>query len=177
MTDERIQALESVGFQWVLQHRVDELPGHTPPPKQISRKSIRDRQAQKERLVGSGKKQSQKWYDNYMALCDYKDKYGNCRVRAGKKKDSSYSKLGKWVDHQRQLYRGRHIGKNTSLTDDRIAALDEIGFEWVVVRRQSNQHVLTGQEGGNIVGEEAAEEGTEQEAEEEAEDEPETVGV
>ena len=95
MTDERIQALESVGFQWVLQHRVDDLPGHTPPPKQISKKSTRDRQVQKDRLLGTGKKQSQKWYDNYVMLCDYKDKYGNCRVRAGKKKDSSYSKLGK----------------------------------------------------------------------------------
>lgn len=50
---------------------------------------------QKEAIMGSGKKQAQKWYDSYEALRDYKDKYGNCRVKAGKKKDSSYSKLGK----------------------------------------------------------------------------------
>lgn len=94
MSDERIQELESVGFLWVLQHRVDDLPGHSPPPK-LAKRSTRDRQAQKERILRSGKKQSQKWYDNYLALRDYKEKYGNCRVRAGKKKDSSYSKLGK----------------------------------------------------------------------------------
>ena len=74
------------------------------------------------------------------------------------------------------------MGKTTSLTDDRIAALDEIGFEWVVVRRQSNQHILMGQEGESYVAEEDAG-GIADEAEivgpgEDAEDdEPETVGV
>lgn len=72
------------------------------------------------------------------------------------------------------------MGKNTSLTDDRIAALDEIGFEWVVVRRQSNLHVLTGQEEDSNVVEQDLGGMAEAEVvgeEEDAEDEPETVGV
>ena len=39
------------------------------------------------------------------------------------------------MDHQRQLYRLRAQGKPTSLSDERIAALDELGFEWIVVKR------------------------------------------
>ena len=83
---------------------------------------------QKKTILSNGKTQSQKWHDNYEELRRYREEHGNCRVKAGKKKDSSYSKLGKWVDHQRQLYRLRAQGKPTSLSDERIAALDEIGF-------------------------------------------------
>lgn len=69
------------------------------------------------------------------------------------------------------------MGKNTSLTDDRIAALDEIGFEWVVVRRQSNQHLLPGQEGDSNIDEVAAGGIAEAEIVGAGEDAPETVGV
>jgi hypothetical protein len=141
MSDERIQALEDVGFQWVLQHRVEDRgvvgplmqpsTSRTPLPP----RSARQMEQQKEAILSNGKKQSQKWYDNFEELRRYREEHGNCRVKAGKKKDSSYSKLGKWVDHQRQLYRLRAQGKPTSLSDERIAALDEIGFEWVVVKR------------------------------------------
>ena len=141
MSDERIQALEALEFQWVLQHRVDDrgvvgtLMQPTTARTPLPPRSARQVEQQKEAILSNGKKQSQKWYDNYEELRRYREEYGNCRVKAGKKKDSSYSKLGKWVDHQRQLYRLRAQGKPTSLSDERIAALDELGFEWVVVKR------------------------------------------
>lgn len=141
MSDERIQALEDIDFQWVLQHRVEDrgvvgpLMQPTTTRTPLPPRTARQMEQQKEAILSNGKKQSQKWYDNYEELRSYREEHGNCRVKAGKKKDSSYSKLGKWVDHQRQLYRLRAQGKPTSLSDERIAALDEIGFEWVVVKR------------------------------------------
>ena len=141
MSDERIQALEALEFHWILQHRVDDrgvvgtLMQPTTARTPLPPRSARQMEQQKEAILSNGKKQSQKWYDNYEDLRRYREEYGNCRVKAGKKKDSSYSKLGKWVDHQRQLYRLRAQGKPTSLSDERIAALDELGFEWIVVKR------------------------------------------
>lgn len=72
------------------------------------------------------------------------------------------------------------MGKNTSLTDDRIAALDEIGFEWVVVRRSSNAAVSAAVGSDNNEEEAAdpvAEADVVEEAEQEVEEVPETVGV
>ena len=39
-----------------------------------------------------------------------------------------------WVDRQRQMYKLRNQGKKTALTDDRVSALEEVGFEWAVPR-------------------------------------------
>jgi len=136
MTDERVQALESIGFQWTLQQKVHD----TSAPSSSGRSraaTLREREILKAQILKNGKKQSQKWYDNYEDLIAFKEEHNHSRVTAGKKKDGSYSQLGKWVDHQRQLYRSRELGKPSSLTDHRIAALNNVGFEWVVLRRSN----------------------------------------
>jgi hypothetical protein len=40
--------------------------------------------------------------------------------------------LGKWVNAQRQYYRTKNEGKPSSLTAERIARLEAIGFEWTL---------------------------------------------
>ena len=40
--------------------------------------------------------------------------------------------LGKWVDYQRQTYWKSQKGEKSPMTEDRIAQLDSIGFEWCI---------------------------------------------
>lgn len=79
------------------------------------------------------------WEERLDELKAYKKENGDCRVRAGKIREGTFSSLGKWVDRQRQMYKLRGQGKKTALTDERIAALEEIGFEWAVPRGKQPQ--------------------------------------
>ena len=64
-----------------------------------------------------------KWREQYLALLDYRKRFGDCRVPQNW--DGSNS-LAHWVKTQRNDY-----GKG-ELARERIAALEKIGFEWVV---------------------------------------------
>jgi len=61
------------------------------------------------------------WIKMFEALIDYNKRFGNCNVPQGWSEDP---KLGRWVSTQRKLY------KNGKLSPDRIAWLEEIGFQW-----------------------------------------------
>jgi len=61
------------------------------------------------------------WRTNYLALLDYRNRFGNCRVPQKWEKNKT---LATWVSSQRTLY-----GRN-KLSRERIAMLDKIGFEW-----------------------------------------------
>ena len=54
-------------------------------------------------------------------LLSYKENNGDCNVPKGYQKDT---RLGRWVARQRQFRR------KGSLSEDRIAKLDSIGFTW-----------------------------------------------
>lgn len=57
----------------------------------------------------------------------YRAEHGSCNVPNKWKENPA---LGKWVNAQRQYYRIRNEGKATSITAERIAKLEAIGFEW-----------------------------------------------
>ena len=57
----------------------------------------------------------------------YKAKEGDCNVPAKYPKDKQ---LGKWVSTQRQYYRLRNEGKPNHITDERVASLNSIDFDW-----------------------------------------------
>ena len=72
----------------------------------------------------SGKKLSKReqyWWTLFAELDEYKRDHGDCNVPF-----TFYPnpKLGRWVSNQRQLY------KRKDLSDERIEALERIGFEW-----------------------------------------------
>lgn len=54
----------------------------------------------------------------------FKEKNGHCNVV------EQSGSLGRWAHNQRQYYRLMKTGKKTSLTADRIAKLEAIGFVW-----------------------------------------------
>lgn len=61
------------------------------------------------------------WRSYYLALLEYRKRFGNCRVPQGWKEDK---KLATWVSSQRNHYLHGKVSR------ERIALLEKIGFEW-----------------------------------------------
>ena len=67
------------------------------------------------------------WESMFSMLIEYKEEHGDCLVA---RNDEKYKKLGSWVKAQRQQYRPLQKGKQSQITEERIAKLKEIGFVW-----------------------------------------------
>ena len=70
------------------------------------------------------------WNRMYALLCDYKEENGDCLVPQTK---GNVSKLAKWVCKQRSEYKRKRERKPSSLSDEREALLDQIGFTWKIL--------------------------------------------
>ena len=66
------------------------------------------------------------WTARFAELVAYKAKHGDCNVP----KNEENKELGTWVNKQRAEYRLLMNGKSSTMTGERIAKLDEIGFKW-----------------------------------------------
>ena len=70
-----------------------------------------------------------RWREKFDRLCDFQREYRHCRVPQRFVVESV--QLGLWVSKQRQLYKDFRNGKTSaSISDERIAELNAIGFEW-----------------------------------------------
>jgi hypothetical protein len=67
------------------------------------------------------------WNERFLELKKYKEHFGDCLVHT---KYSANAKLGTWVSHQHQYYKLHQEGKASSMTEDRIQALNDVGFNW-----------------------------------------------
>ena len=67
------------------------------------------------------------WTARFAELVAYKTRHNNCLVPA---KYEANKQLAKWVDKQREQYQLLKKGKNSTMTDERIAKLEKIGFVW-----------------------------------------------
>jgi hypothetical protein len=92
MTEERIQALNGIGFDWGTK-RTDLVP----------------------------------WSVRFQQLCEYKEQIGHCLVP---RTYAANPQLGKWVSVQRHSCRLRQGGHQNPVTEERIRALNGIGFDW-----------------------------------------------
>ena len=70
---------------------------------------------------------SGKWEHQYQKLVEYEAQNGDCIVPRGYLLNP---KLASWVAEQRKQYKLFHKNQDTSMTQDRIDLLDEIGFVW-----------------------------------------------
>ena len=160
MTEEKIAKLESIGFVWALNMHWDERYAELEqykakygdcnvPWKWSKNPQLADwvsRQRRQYRLYQEGKKSSLTeeqfaklesigfewaqlghWLRRYAELEHYKAKYGNCNVRVDW---SENPQLANWVNDQRRRYRLYQEGKQSSMTEEKIAKLERIGFEW-----------------------------------------------
>ena len=67
------------------------------------------------------------WDDRMAELLEYKEMYGHCNV------PSNYTpnrQLAVWVKRQRRQYKFFLATKPSSMTEKRIKALEDVGFEW-----------------------------------------------
>ena len=92
MTEERIRALESVGFDW---------------------------ETSKTDLASI-------WGERFQQLREFKVQFGHCRVP---RQYAANPKLGPWVSRQRSYYRLYKEGKSSTMTVERIRALESVGFD------------------------------------------------
>lgn len=70
--------------------------------------------------------QKGQWSIKYDELCAYREKFGNCLVH------HTYENipLARWVKRQRYQYKLMLDGKQSTMSKERVAALDRIGFVW-----------------------------------------------
>ena len=107
MTEDRIARLEAIGFEWSV------------------KKPYREKVP---------------WESRFKELKQYKKKHGTCHVPHVK--SGAHKQLADWVTYQRSGYsefiKARQAGKPTvncrGMTEDRIARLEKIGFEWSFYR-------------------------------------------
>jgi hypothetical protein len=68
------------------------------------------------------------WENKLQELIKYKTINGTCDIPS--KCPKEYKKIRNWVELQRQQYRLFRAKRTTSLTQDRIKKLEDIGFDW-----------------------------------------------
>mmetsp|Transcript_34724 Transcript_34724/g.42461 ORF Transcript_34724/g.42461 Transcript_34724/m.42461 type:complete len:333 (-) Transcript_34724:94-1092(-) len=73
------------------------------------------------------------WMEQYERLKEFQAREGHCRVPQKYKKDPT---LGRWVMSQRLHYKRLKQGKSR-MPEERVKALDDIGFTWDVVGAKS----------------------------------------
>jgi len=67
------------------------------------------------------------WDLKFDELIRYREKHGDCLVPT-KYKDNPA--LGRWVSTQRAQYKLMQEGKVSTMTKERVAGLEEVGFAW-----------------------------------------------
>ena len=66
-----------------------------------------------------------KWMDKYNSLAQYKRLHGHCRISGRENKD-----LSEWARRQRYQYSRMRKNESSTLTEERVRMLEEIGFEF-----------------------------------------------
>lgn len=86
------------------------------------------RQHQQQVVVSSPmRKFDGKWGERLEQLRAYKDTHGDCLVPDGY---SANPKLARWVREQRGQFKNLRDGKPSHMTQERMAALNELNFTW-----------------------------------------------
>jgi len=80
------------------------------------------------------------WNERYKQLCDFKNRYGHCRVPSEFSDDISF---GHWVTQQKARLGAKYTGKYSSLTKEQKQKLEDLGLEWTITKfvRNSNARV------------------------------------
>eukprot|EP00934_Nitzschia_sp_Nitz4_P007680 Nitzschia sp. Nitz4//scaffold45_size130396//97951//99093//NITZ4_003465-RA/size130396-processed-gene-0.226-mRNA-1//-1//CDS//3329552446//7670//frame0 len=71
--------------------------------------------------------QNKQWDEAFEELLEFRKKRGNCQVPHGFKENPS---LSRWVKRQRYQYKLLKEGKPSTMTEERIERLENVGFVW-----------------------------------------------
>ena len=166
MTQERIDQLNSVGFDWgttvigwdghfekLVQFK--EVHGHCQVPQKYSVNDVNlgnwvshQRSEYQNHLTGKYSPMTQEridqlnsvgfvwgtamigWEGSFEKLVQFKESHGHCQVPRNYTADDV--NLGNWVANQRKAYKRFKDGRHSTMTQERIDALENIGFKWKV---------------------------------------------
>jgi len=73
------------------------------------------------------------WEKMFRGLLEYKEKHGDSEIPS---KYPANSVLATWATRQRSQYKLYVTGKKSSMTPERVAALEDIGFTWTATSRK-----------------------------------------
>ena len=76
------------------------------------------------------------WEQRFHDLLEFREKNGHCKVPQFYRANQP---LANWVKNQRNSYKVKQRGKRSSLTDEREAALNAIGFNWTLRNKLGSQ--------------------------------------
>ncbi|MGK3733534.1 MAG: hypothetical protein ACI90V_000370 [Bacillariaceae sp.] len=107
----------------------------TPDPPMMSRKRKKDDDNDDDRYYTTQlssvprfrSHQAEGWMSKYEELLDYRLQFGHCLVP---NQYSDNPSLAEWVKRQRYQYKLKGMGKHSSMSNDRIIALEKLGFVW-----------------------------------------------
>jgi len=71
--------------------------------------------------------QAENWMEKYEELLDYRLRNGDCLVPNNYPQNPP---LAEWVKRQRYQFKLKKQGHHSSMSDDRVAALEKLGFVW-----------------------------------------------
>jgi hypothetical protein len=114
LTEERIDLLNSIGFFWSGNGTLS-LEESAVPKKTTPRSNSQNRTAE------------EFWQFNYEKLQAFKERSGHLFVSSG---DTIDNTLRDFVAYQRREYKKREEGKPSSMTEERVRLLVELGFHW-----------------------------------------------
>ena len=140
LSDDHINVLEGVGFQWTtspddaaLASQIDCSAFYAEFAKEDAAEAAAPPHEGK---VSAGfTRNDEAWNARLEELKAYKAAHNTCNV-AWKSKtakniaDPAIVTLGKWVSKQRSEYKKFQKDEKSHITEERIAALDALGFEW-----------------------------------------------
>eukprot|EP00985_Skeletonema_marinoi_P026616 scaffold20741_cov129-Skeletonema_marinoi.AAC.1 len=103
MTQDKVARLNSLGFQWAMNKVVQ--------------------------WNGWEATDDEKWNTRYNELIEYKSVNGHCNVP---RRYQANEALANWVMTQRKQYKKFLAGDTTSMTQDKVARLNSLGFQWAM---------------------------------------------
>jgi len=71
--------------------------------------------------------QAENWTEKFEELLRFREENGHCLVPNCHPENPA---LAQWTKRQRYQYKLKHDGKRSTITDERVRALDEAGFVW-----------------------------------------------
>ncbi len=71
--------------------------------------------------------QAEQWHERFEELRQFVEKHGHCQISH---KDPEHNALARWSKRQRYQFKLLRDGKPSTMTEERIVALNGLGFAW-----------------------------------------------
>ena len=71
--------------------------------------------------------QAENWTEKYEELIEFRNRLGHCLVPNHFDENPT---LAQWVKRQRSQYKLKLLGKRSTMSDERVQALEDVGFVW-----------------------------------------------